>query len=343
MGYIHATDNRSERGSRSHMMEKTMNRNSDSTTLMILVLTSCLSFTATAVFAQAAKQNQSGTPTVKVDCNKKGSIGATLAHLTQTGNTRGVTISVTGTCNENVLVQGFDRLTLMTTSGATINDPSGGTNITVDIEDSRSVTLQGFTIDGGAQGVLCGNSSVCYVTGNTIESSLGNGVLVSAASSAVLSGNVVQNNGVRGMTVNLNSSANSNNDIFQGNAGPGIVANQGYVLTFTSVIQNNGSNGRPGINAVSHSAIRLISSSVVGSGGAGVNVEGGSEATFEESSVTGNGGSGVVVSDSSYALFSASNITGNLSGTDVSCRPQFPATRGALTDIGGGTTNCVEP
>ena len=58
------------------------------------------------------------------------------------------------------------------------------------------------------------------------------------------------------MTVNLNSSANSNNDTFQGNAGPGIVANQGYVLTFTSVIQNNGSNGSTGINAISHSTIR---------------------------------------------------------------------------------------
>ena len=80
----------------------------------------------------------------------------------------------------------------MATTGATINDPSGGTKITVDIEDSRSVTLQGFTINGGAEGVLCGNSSVCNLTGNTIQSSLDNGVLVSAASSAVLSGNVVR-------------------------------------------------------------------------------------------------------------------------------------------------------
>jgi len=298
---------------------------------------------ANAAFAQSSSANSPGANKIKVDCTKKGSIGATLAHLSQTGNTRGVTISVTGTCNEDVLIQGFDRLTLAALTGTTINDPSGGTKITVDIEDSRSVTLQGFTINGGAEGVLCSSSSVCYLTGNTIESSLGNGILVSAASSAVLNGNVIQNNGVRGMTDNLNSSANTNNDIFQGNAGPGIVTNQGYVLMFTSLIQNNGSNGRPGISAISHSAIRLITSTVSGSGGAGVNVEGGSEATFEESRVTRNAGSGVVISDSSYGLFTASNITGNLSGTDVSCRPQFPATRGALTDIGGGTTNCIEP
>ena len=72
-------------------------------------------------------------------------------------------------------------------------------------------------------------------------------------------------------------------------------------------------------------------------------MQSGSEAGFEETSVTGNGDSGVVVRDLSFAGFSASNVTGNLSGTDVICQPQFPATRGALTDIGGGTTNCVEP
>ena len=191
---------------------------------------------------------------------------------------RGVTILVSGTCNEDVLIEGFDRLTLMATTGATIGDHVGGTKITVDIEFSRSVTLQGFAINGGAEGVLCGNSSVCNFTGNTVQSSLDNGVLVSVASSAVLSGNVVQNNGARGMTVNLNSSANSNNDTFQGNAGPGIVANQGYVLTFTSVIQNNGSNGSPGINAISHSTIRLVTSIISTNGGTGVAVQSGSEA-----------------------------------------------------------------
>ena len=44
--------------------------------------------------------------------------------------------------------------------------------------------------------------------------------------------------------------------------------------------------------------------------------------------MTGNGDSGVVVRDLSFAGFSASNVTGNLSGTDVVCQPQFPATQG---------------
>jgi hypothetical protein len=60
--------------------------------------------------------------------------------------------------------------------------------------------------------------------------------------------------------------------------------------------------------------------------------------------ITANSGVGVAVSDLSFALFTGgTTVTGNASGTDVLCLPQFPATRGALANIGGGITNCVEP
>ena len=282
--------------------------------------------------------------TFRVDCNKNGSINAELAMLTNTGMTRGVTIVVSGTCKEDVLIQGFDRLNLVTTTlGTSINDPSQGTKITVDIEDSQNVSVQGFTINGGAIGVVCGSTSLCYLTSNTIQSSLSQGVLVSAASNAVLTGNVVQNNGQAGLVVNLNSSANSNNDTFQGNGSDGIHASQGYVVAITSKVQNNGGDGSAGVTANLHSAIRLITSTISENLNAGVAVQGGSEATFQESTVTGNALDGVLVKDLSFATFGASTITGNLSGTDVDCQPQFPATRGALTDIGGGKTNCTEP
>ena len=48
------------------------------------------------------------------------------------------------------MVQSMDRLTLITNNGASITDRSNGTLAVVDIEDSHSVTLQGFTINGGA-------------------------------------------------------------------------------------------------------------------------------------------------------------------------------------------------
>ena len=67
------------------------------------------------------------------------------------------------------MIQSMDRLTLITKNGASITDRSNGTLAVVDIEDSHSVTLQGFTINGGDGGVLCSTASVCYLTGNTIQ------------------------------------------------------------------------------------------------------------------------------------------------------------------------------
>jgi hypothetical protein len=325
------------------MKGEAMKRNQGCLLIVAIVVTVWMG--GNAAFAQSNTAKLGGGFTVKVDCNKKGSINAALTALSKTGMTRGVTITVTGTCHEDVLVQGFDRLTLLTTTGATIEDPSGGTSITIDIEDSHSVTLQGFTVNGGVSGVLCGgvSVSVCYLTGNTIQSSLFSGVLVSTASSAILIGNVVQNNFGRGMTANLNASAISTNDTFRSNASSGIVANQGYVFATTLTIENNSSDGSAGILALNRAAIRIEGSTITGNGGAGSAVQAGSEAWFDGTNVTGNSGDGVVVKDLSFVRFDTSNITGNLGGTDVSCRPQFPTTRGARTDIGGGVTNCVEP
>jgi hypothetical protein len=60
--------------------------------------------------------------------------------------------------------------------------------------------------------------------------------------------------------------------------------------------------------------------------------------------ITGNGAPGAGIEDLSFADFAPGNvITGNASPFDVACLPQFSATRGALTNVGGGSTNCTEP
>ena len=79
------------------------------------------------------------------------------------------TVSVSGSCRQNLVIQSMDRLTLITRKGASITDNSNGSLTVVDIEDSHSVTVQSFTINGGGTGVGCGNASVSYLTGNTIQ------------------------------------------------------------------------------------------------------------------------------------------------------------------------------
>jgi hypothetical protein len=72
--------------------------------------------------------------TVKIHCGASASgINSALSRLNPIGPN---TLIVSGTCSENVVVQGFDRLTLQAAqSGATINDISGGNNPTVAILD----------------------------------------------------------------------------------------------------------------------------------------------------------------------------------------------------------------
>ena len=103
-------------------------------------------------------------------------------------------------------------------------------------------------------------------------------------------------------------------------------------------------NGEAGIAVTEHSGLRLSAGQVRRNAGDGVLADSASEVRITDTAITGNGAAGVSVGDLSYAGFPTSaTVIGNLGGTDVLCGGQFSATRGALTNIGGGTTNCVEP
>jgi Right handed beta helix region len=277
--------------------------------------------------AQAANLN--------VNCDKKETIRKTLRLLAKTNPQGPNTVSVLGSCRENLLIQSMDRLTLITKEGASITDRSNGSLAVVDIEDSHSVTLQGFTIDGGGAGVNCGSASVCYLTGNTIQDG-GTGVGVGGGSHAFLESNVIQNTGFS--TVSDGSQMFSSNDVFQGNAGLGIeVAEGAYFVTSNSSFLNNGIGILAGA-----SNLLLHGGTISGSVGNGMTLLGGSTAAFRDgTTVTGNGGDGVHLEDASFAGFVSATVTGNLSGLDVNCAPQFTITHFVART--GGITNCVEP
>src|SRR5207253_4983199 len=125
-------------------------------------------------YAQAAN--------LSVNCDKHESISKVLRLLAKTNPLGPNKVTVSGSCDENLVIRSMDRLTLITKKGASITDRSGGNSVVVDVEDSHSVTVQGFTINGGNGAVLCNTASVCYLTGNTIQDGVGNGVFVSGGS-----------------------------------------------------------------------------------------------------------------------------------------------------------------
>ena len=279
---------------------------------------------------------------ITLNCSRGGSISATLASLENSGDTRGVTIFVNGTCRENITIFQFDHLTLVASPTATLQDASSGSAPVVQIVSSYDARLIGFNIIGGSQGVNCTNDSFCSLVQNRIQQASGVGVRF-GRSRGVLSNNNIMNNGDAGILGVNGSEILTGADTISNNGGEGIDLDSGSNLTAQSdTITGN----TTGIGALSGSVIRATDVTIRNNSGDGVYLEGNSTAQFDDGNmITGNGQVGVSINDLSFASFNFTGGTNNVSGNqrqpDVACYPQFSATRGA--DTVGGTTNCVEP
>src|SRR5262245_4079486 len=291
--------------------------------------------------------------TLRVNCGGRDgltSINAALKVVQRSGGSGPNTISVSGNCRENVLIQSMDRLTLTAVNGATISDASGGKLTVVDIEDSRDVAIKGFTINAGitanpeepVYGAICGSWSSCRLSANVIQGAVGDGgagLAVFGQSQATLEDDILQNNGV-GLFLRSGSKVTTqlagHPFISRGN-GVGIsIGRQGFAF-INATVENNSDTG---VQVLFQSTLQL-SGSISGNGGAGADVSEGSVVRFGGATISNNGGAGVVVRDLSMVTFNGASVTGNGGGIDVVCEPQLPVTR-HTADI-EGTTNCVEP
>jgi hypothetical protein len=286
-----------------------------------------------------------------VDCNKGGTISAVIAKISAHSPLGPNLITVTGACHENVSINSLDNLTLQASkAGASISDASGGTLDTVAIGDAQRFAMNGFTINGS---VNCFDNGVCRTQGNTIQNSqVGYGLRYSRVSANSI-GDVIQNNNGPGVLVVNDSRVIAADDTVQNNAGDGFSVVEAAFLILTNIsttttIVNHGNNG---VTARDHATVRLQVANITGNVNSGIVLL--EDAVLHMdffapivNSISNNGNSGVHVGDQSFAFFPGDGsavVTGNLSGVDVVCSGQFPATRGALTNIGGGTTNCSEP
>ena len=101
----------------------------------------------------------------------------------------------------------------------------------VDIEDSRRVTLQGFTVNGGLDGVICGNAECLLPDGKHNPVLGGAGGRSSRKRGASLFDEATSSgdNGTRGLTQMKGTVVISTTDTFEGNADSGVVANSGRI------------------------------------------------------------------------------------------------------------------
>ena len=279
--------------------------------------------------------------TLQVNCGAKAgliTIGAALNVVKFAGAS---TVNVSGTCHENVVVQSLDRLTLNAEHGASINDPSGGNLSTVTIDDSRDVAINGFTINGGADGIDCQDGSVCRLNGNTVQGAVnGYGVGV-FFSQLFLDGGTLLNNGT-GLAAINGANAKATNVTIQNNSNGIEIRTQSFVNT-TATISGNTAGG---VYVHESGTLSCPGCQITGNSGIGLILRRDSSARlYSTYAVTGNTGGGILLSEESSAYFPAptGTVTGNTGGMDVYCGASYTTAKNATINIGGGTTNCVEP
>jgi hypothetical protein len=312
----------------------------------IIAILALAAYAAAPTSALARGRGGGGGNTDNVDCSHAtpgtfSTIGAAITDLQKKGPNPQDTINVSGACHENVVIQSMDRLTLNANLGASITDASGGNMDVIQILDSRDVSINNFTINGGDGGINCLDGSFCRLTGNTFQNAAGSGVAVSGLSQAVVSGGTIQGSEFAAIDVRNGSSASVLGVMIANNPGIGMnILGQSFVLT-NSTIANNGSSG---VFLRENAYFRCSGCQITGNADIGIIVKRDSSARFlTPYAVTGNTGGGVQLTESSSAFFDAGTVTGNSGGMDVFCGSSFTTARGAAISIGGGTTNCVEP
>jgi parallel beta-helix repeat protein len=230
-----------------------------------------------------------GAATVKLACNGKNTIGNAVKKLKP-----GDTLSVTGTCNENLVIpEEIARVVLDGQGKATISGPDTSTPTIV--VAGRGITIKGFTITGGRDGIVIPRGGHAVIDGNTIQGTGRIGLQVNQSSFAVVVNNTIQNNPTNGISIGGTSYAIV-----------GILTGLDKTAS-PNIIQNNGQNG---IAVQRASSARITGNTIRNNKLNGVLISRGSQADITSSAIEGNGMNGIDVSQNSSVQLGADKGTG---------------------------------
>jgi parallel beta-helix repeat protein len=177
-----------------------------------------------------------------IDCTTR-SIGATLPKLGP-----GDTLLVTGVCNENVAIIGLlGPITVDGQGSATIAAPNPA-NAAISVQVPGGVTIRGFTITGGGDGIDVTNGVAAFIERNVIQQATGEGIAVLRKSFARIIGNTIRNNAADGI----------------------FVADDSFAIIDGNTIQQSGQSG---IIVNRHASARIVNNTIKDSTGHGIEVQ----------------------------------------------------------------------
>lgn len=250
--------------------------------------------------------------TVSIDCSSA-SLQAAIDNAKP-----GDTVTVSGTCNENVRIpEQFAKITLDGGKAATINGPDPNRH-SIEVR-GRGITVKGFTVTGGRSGIAVGWGGSALIDGNTIQNTGAHGLTVHHGSSVSIINNVIQRNARIGIEVTENSSARI------GIMGPPDRAAR------TNTIQNN---GQEGIYVFRSSTAFIVGNQINDNRRTGIRVDRASHAEIASNTISSNGEDGVGVGKVSNVDLGSETGTGilNLPNTTNSANGGF-----AVSCTGGGS------
>ena len=204
-------------------------------------------------------------------------------------------INVSGTCNENILVDN-DKIKIYIIGstpnrGATINGPDPSKHV-FDVR-GKAILIQNLTITGGRQGIAVQRGSNAVVLDNLIHFTGNQGISVSQLAYANIRLNTIEDNPSNGISIAEGSTArigfNNNNDA---NASPNIIRrnNRGILVQNSShaTVAGNfiNNNTLDGITVTRNSQVDAASNAIDNNGQDGVNVSDNSEANLGEDNPT---------------------------------------------------------
>jgi len=215
-----------------------------------------------------------------VDCGKGGSLQRAI-NVSRLGET----ILVSGTCDENVTIPaGKDLLTLNGGGAATINGLNN--NLATVSITGRDITIRGFTVMGGNDGIEVARGGGATIDSNVIRNNGNFGINLVNGAFATIVNNMVYNNRNAGIAVNSNSSAwigflslsdtIGSPNVITANAQQGIVTRRGASAVIVgNDISDNMANG---LRITESSYARLSGNTINHNGQNGIFVEQGSGA-----------------------------------------------------------------
>jgi hypothetical protein len=165
------------------------------------------------------------------------------------------TITVSGTCTENLVIHDRNGITIIAAAGqsATVANAANPQAIVIQYFRARRMLLDGLIVQGGSEGVLVNEDSDALIQNCTMQGSLGDGFGVQEGASATIENSIFQNNGGNGVTAGANATltlATSPQQRIQirNNHFAGINVDGSYLqINFGTVTIKN--NGGPGIRA----------------------------------------------------------------------------------------------